>query len=117
MDEETLLRHRDLWVKGKAGTAAGLPLPSIPESVLFRSLEGNTRGQSVRLERERIRRDEARNVLRMSAARKRRESEGGRHGPTHDIGGVRHPKDDGPVYGANARSRGSRTRLTLWPGP
>lgn len=60
MDESTLMSHRDLWVDEKVQHASTeLPLLTEAEQALYQSLKGNSRGQGVRLEQERIRWDVA----------------------------------------------------------
>ncbi|MDR0291078.1 MAG: DUF2220 family protein [Treponema sp.] len=64
MDEATHLSHRTLWVEEKEQHAAAeLPLLTDVEQMLFQSLKNNVWGNHVRLEQERIRWDEAWNVL------------------------------------------------------
>jgi len=64
MDESTLLSHRELWAEEKKQHAAAeLPLLTDTEQKLFQALKGNTFGQQIRLEQERINWDEAWNVL------------------------------------------------------
>ncbi|MDR1277048.1 MAG: DUF2220 family protein [Candidatus Accumulibacter sp.] len=55
MDESTLMNHRDLWVEEKDPHASTeLPLLTRDEQALYRSIKGNTRGQRIRLEQERL---------------------------------------------------------------
>lgn len=55
MDEETLHRHRDLWVEEKEQhSAETLPLLSDSEQAVYRAIKLNRWGQHVRLEQERI---------------------------------------------------------------
>lgn len=64
MDESTLMDHRDLWVQEKAQhPSAELSKLTIAEQNLYQALRGNAYGQQVRLEQERIRWDEAWNVV------------------------------------------------------
>lgn len=60
MDESTLMSHRDLWGEEKSQHASiDLPLLTRTEQALYQSIKGNTWGQQVRLEQERIRWDAA----------------------------------------------------------
>lgn len=55
MDEETLLRHKTLWVdEATQHSAAELPLLTDEEQQLYRDLKQQRWGQNVRLEQERI---------------------------------------------------------------
>lgn len=55
MDEETLLKFRDLWVNEREQNAAGtLPMLSPAEAVVYRGLKEQRWGVNVRLEQERI---------------------------------------------------------------
>ena len=55
MDEDTLLRHKALWVDEKEQhPAAELALLSVAEQLLYRDLKQQRWGQNVRLEQERI---------------------------------------------------------------
>ena len=55
MDEETLRRHQELWVEEKdQHIAETLPLLTDPEQAVYQAIKGNTWGQNVRLEQERI---------------------------------------------------------------
>lgn len=55
MDEETLLRHRDLWGEEKdPHPAATLPLLTEAEQAVYRGLKEHRWGRNVRLEQERI---------------------------------------------------------------
>ena len=54
MDEETLLAHRQLWVREDQPFLGELPLLSKAERGLFENLKGNRHGDRVRLEQERI---------------------------------------------------------------
>ena len=65
MDEATLLSHRALWVEEKDQHSSNeLPLLTDSELTLFQSLKKNKWGHHIRLEQERIRWDEAWDVLR-----------------------------------------------------
>lgn len=69
MDEETLLRHRALWVDEAAQhSAAELTLLTKDEQQLYRDLKQQSWGQNVRLEQERIDWTTAWNVLQRSLA-------------------------------------------------
>lgn len=60
MDESTLMSHRDLWVEEKdQHSSTKLSLLTSTEQELYQSIKGNTCGQQVRLEQERIRWNEA----------------------------------------------------------
>lgn len=60
MDESTLMSHRDLWVEEKdQHSSTTLSLLTSTEQELYQSIKGNTCGQQVRLEQERIRWNEA----------------------------------------------------------
>ncbi len=64
MDEETLLRHRDLWVvEEDPHPAAVLPHLEPAEQALYRDLKRGRWGVAVRLEQERIAWDHALQVL------------------------------------------------------
>jgi hypothetical protein len=64
MDEATLLGHRELWAEEKDQSAStGLSFLTEPELTLFRALKNNTWGRNVRLEQERIRWDDAWNII------------------------------------------------------
>ena len=64
MDKATLLSHKELWGKEeKQSTQADLPLLTGNETELFKSLRNNIFGQQVRLEQERIRWNEACDVI------------------------------------------------------
>jgi hypothetical protein len=54
MDEETLLRHRSLWVAEKEQCSAGLPRLTPVEQAVYRGLREQRWGVNVRLEQERI---------------------------------------------------------------
>lgn len=55
MDEDTLLRHKALWVDEKEQhSAAELALLTVAEQLLYRDLKQQRWGQNVRLEQERI---------------------------------------------------------------
>lgn len=55
MDEPTLMSHRDLWVEERnQHSSTELPLLTNPERKLYQVLKGNTCGQQIRLEQERI---------------------------------------------------------------
>jgi hypothetical protein len=55
MDEQTLLSHRPLWShEENPHGALELPLLTMEEAALYRSLKGNAWGNNVRLEQERI---------------------------------------------------------------
>lgn len=69
MDEETLLRHKALWVDEAAQhSAAELTLLTMDEQQLYRDLKQQRWGQNVRLEQERIDWTTAWNVLQGSLA-------------------------------------------------
>jgi hypothetical protein len=69
MDEETLLRHKALWVDEAAQhSAAELTLLTKDERQLYRDLKQQRWGQNVRLEQERIDWNTAWNVLQRSLA-------------------------------------------------
>ena len=69
MDEETLLRHKALWVDEAAQhSAAELTLLTKDEQQLYRDLKQQRWGQNVRLEQERINWTTAWNVLQRSLA-------------------------------------------------
>lgn len=69
MDEETLLRHKALWVDEAAQhSAAELTLLTKDEQQLYRDLKQQRWGQNVRLEQERIDWTAAWNVLQRSLA-------------------------------------------------
>ncbi len=69
MDEETLLRHKALWVDEAAQhSAAELTLLTKDEQQLYRDLKQQRWGQNVRLEQERIDWTTAWNVLQRSLA-------------------------------------------------
>jgi hypothetical protein len=69
MDEETLLRHKALWVDEAAQhSAAELTLLTKDEQQLYRDLKQQRWGQNVRLEQERIDWIAAWNVLQRSLA-------------------------------------------------
>lgn len=69
MDEETLLRHKALWVDEAAQhSAAELTLLTEEEQQLYRDLKQQRWGQNVRLEQERIDWAAAWNVLQRSLA-------------------------------------------------
>jgi len=69
MDEETLLRHKALWVdEGAQHSAAELTLLTKDEQQLYRDLKQQRWGQNVRLEQERIDWTTAWNVLQRSLA-------------------------------------------------
>jgi hypothetical protein len=69
MDEETLLRHKALWVDEAAQhSAAELTLLTKDERQLYRDLKQQRWGQNVRLEQERIDWTTAWNVLQRSLA-------------------------------------------------
>jgi hypothetical protein len=69
MDEETLLRHKALWVDEAAQhSAAELTLLTKEEQQLYRDLKQQRWGQNVRLEQERIDWTTAWNVLQGSLA-------------------------------------------------
>ena len=69
MDEETLLRHKALWVDEAAQhSAAELTLLTKDEQQLYRDLKQQHWGQNVRLEQERIDWTTAWNVLQRSLA-------------------------------------------------
>lgn len=64
MDEDTLLRHRALWVDEKEQhPAAELTLLTAAEQVVYEGLKQQRWGQNVRLEQERIAWDVAWNTL------------------------------------------------------
>ena len=66
MNEKTLLSHRELWVEEKdQHSSTELSLLTACELRLYQSLKNNTWGYHVRLEQERIRWDEAWNILQM----------------------------------------------------
>lgn len=55
MDEETLHRHRDLWVEEKTQHGAeSLPLLTDAEQTVYQGIKNNTWGQNIRLEQERV---------------------------------------------------------------
>lgn len=55
MDEQTLMRHRHLWVEEKTPHGAqSLPLLTTSEQAVYQAIKRNTWGQHVRLEQERI---------------------------------------------------------------
>ncbi len=54
MDEETLLAHRDRWVREPSPTSAVLTRLSRDEEVVYRDLVSDSHGDRVRLEQERI---------------------------------------------------------------
>lgn len=65
MDEETLFRHRELWVEEKEPhPAESLPILSDSEQTVYQAIKKNVWGQNIRLEQERIAWDYAWRVLR-----------------------------------------------------
>ncbi len=54
MDRETLLAHRDRWVREERPTAAALTRLTAPEQDLYAELVADALGEKVRLEQERI---------------------------------------------------------------
>jgi hypothetical protein len=67
MDEGTLRSHEDLWVEEKDQHGAEtLPLLTDPEQMVYQAIKHNARGQSIRLEQERIARDVVCKTLRQA---------------------------------------------------
>ena len=67
MDEPTLMSHRELWVEEKdQHSSTELPRLTSAEQKLYQSIKRNAWGQQIRLEQERIRWNEAWNVIQAS---------------------------------------------------